>query len=429
MDEAVPGTRKLISVRSTEHPLKLKVCNVPCLCQACILDNDEECANSSYTDAWKEVNLIPVKGDSKKKHMKRKHLKDYMTAVNLNTVHEKSQEITDSDDDDNLPVLSLEVDAEEEEGSKIDLTKEVITPGLDTNAAENIFIDLTQDTGAVMQDITMHEDNDIIIGAASNVNTAESQELQAFEDIPYSIYWESILGALERRESITELETVANEVLGTLRPLRKRKDSVFFNPNSDYIDATATSSLPIDGPQNVHAIWTTADGNCFSRSLSRGFTDDESMHVEMRARIVIEGAVNRKHYLTDSCLRRGASRIDDEETLPELYAKYSDHYVNGQKLTDSTIEYIYCKELLDCAKMNSYMGLWQFAQASSALNVPIQSVFPVGGDELMCMDFHRIFFPIEYNSSTHDEAIIVMWTSSRKGHAPAHFVPLLPKGV
>ena len=69
------------------------------------------------------------------------------------------------------------------------------------------------------------------------------------------------------------LETVANEVLCMLRPLRKRKD---------YIDATATSSLPIDGPQNVHAIWTTADGNCFSRSLSRVFTGDESMHVEIK---------------------------------------------------------------------------------------------------------------------------------------------------
>ena len=73
------------------------------------------------------------------------------------------------------------------------------------------------------------------------------------------------------------------------------------------------------------------------------------------------------------------------------------------------------------------MGLWQIVQASSALNTPIQSVYPQGTDEVMRMDFNRIFFPTEYNENTSDNLLSVMWTSVRKGLTPNHFVSLLKK--
>ena len=126
-------------------------------------------------------------------------------------------------------------------------------------------------------------------------------------------------------------------------------------------------------------------------------------------------------------LNRGASLVRDEETLPMTYAKYSDHYMNGQKIMDMTIEYLYTRELHDCAKIGTYMGLWQLAQASSALNVPVQSVFPLGGDAVMHLDFHRMFFPVHTNAETSKDPLIVMWTGMKKGSVPVHFVPLLPK--
>ena len=73
------------------------------------------------------------------------------------------------------------------------------------------------------------------------------------------------------------------------------------------------------------------------------------------------------------------------------------------------------------------MGLWQIAQASSALNTPIQSVYPQGTDEVMRMDFNRIFFPAVYNENMSDDPLIVMWMSVRKGLTPNHFVCLLKK--
>ena len=65
-----------------------------------------------------------------------------------------------------------------------------------------------------------------------------------------------------------------------------------FRPDVHFIDATATSSLPLDGPQDVHAIWTKGEGNCLTRSLSIAFCGDDSMYLEIRAHIVIEGAIN-----------------------------------------------------------------------------------------------------------------------------------------
>ena len=73
----------------------------------------------------------------------------------------------------------------------------------------------------------------------------------------------------------------------------------------------------------------------------------------------------------------------NEENLPFLYATYSDHYVSGQKITESTVEYVYSREMHDCMKISSYMGLWQLAQAASALQIPIKSVYPLYGDPLM----------------------------------------------
>ena len=104
-----------------------------------------------------------------------------------------------------------------------------------------------------------------------------------------------------------------------------------------------------------------------------------------------------------------------------------DYYVNGQRITDSTIDYMYYRELHDCAKLNTYMGLWQIAQASSVLNVPIQSVYPKGGDPIMWHEFNRWFFPINCTKENNAESLTVMWTSVFENSLPMHFVPLLPK--
>ena len=142
---------------------------------------------------------------------------------------------------------------------------------------------------------------------------------------------------------------VANDVLKTLKPLRKCNMNVHFNPEHDYIDSVATDSIPSDGSKNVDAIWIPGDGNCCSRSLSKGYIGHENMHLEVCARTVIEGIIHKEYYLNSSYLERGASLVREDEPLAVVYMKYSDYYVSGQKVTNNTLEYMYTREIHQCA--------------------------------------------------------------------------------
>ena len=83
-------------------------------------------------------------------------------------------------------------------------------------------------------------------------------------------------------------------------------------------------------------------------------------------------------------------------------------------------------ESYSCAKPGTYMGLWQLAQASSVLGIPLHMIYPVRGESTLRNDFHRIFFPVNYQPTNDNEPIIIMWTGLRRGSVPIHFVPLLP---
>ena len=93
LDQGITGTCSLYSVRNTEHLLKLKVRHIPCLCQACIEDNGGQCTNSSFTDLWRDIDLVPVKGESKRKHQKRKHPRDCVGATANDPPHVSNMEI------------------------------------------------------------------------------------------------------------------------------------------------------------------------------------------------------------------------------------------------------------------------------------------------------------------------------------------------
>ena len=419
----------------------MKVHKVPCLCSPCVLENGE-CENSLYADPWKEVDLKPVKGENKNKHRKRKYPKDCLSVQEKNQDQENdgkiavtvvNQEVQEDDtSDDDLPDVVID-DIDEEDKEVIDLTTKK------TEKGNNIFIDLTDAVEISDLNVEPIEDSDLIITSqefSTNINAQCSANLRGIsqtEDIPSQVYWDSILGALEHCINTTDLVKLANELLHDLRPLRERKTNIHFRPEIHHIDVNATESLPLDAPKNVYPIWTLPDGDCLCRALSVAYCGDESMNVEMHARVIIEGIVHKDEYCNHNVdlLQRGATyEREDEETLPTVYVKYSDNYVNGQRITESTIDLLYCKEMHDCSKRHSYMGLWQIAQASSVLNIPIRSVYPTGCDSIMRHDFNRTFFPINYNYETNDdEHIIIMWTSMQRGCTPNHFVPLLTKNI
>ena len=300
----------------------------------------------------------------------------------------QEQEI--GNDDEMLPDIVIENEEMEENEPVVDLTNHPEFP------EDGVVIDLTvphTDQAIEVEDVPSNplDLGDVIITDNVVDCTAVTDKCSLAtndEYIPDRIYWESILGALEHCKTDSEFESKAIEISKTLKPLRPRNLHVHFQCGVDVIDPIAERSIPQDSPKNLCPIQIASDGNCLCRSISHSYSGEDTMHLELRARIILDGILRKKYYMSNECLSRGTTNYLNDEPLPHLYVRYSDHYVNGQKITDSTVEYIYSRELHDCTKVNSYMGLWQLAQASSVLNVPIQSVYPEGTDPIMRLDFN-----------------------------------------
>ena len=243
--------------------------------------------------------------------------------------------------------------------------------------------------------------------------------------VPTTVFWLSILSAIENCRDEEQLITLCKEVKQRMPPMQKKKNGEF-SRDSDTIDRVAQAEIPLDGPLMLIAVHTIGDGNCLCRALSRAFFNEDSFHMEIRARIVVEGVLNKQHYLSDDCLERGASYIHHNADLPTVFATFSEYYTPGQKLSDEMINNIYSMEIHNCARPATYMGLWQLSQAASVLGVPIHTIYPHRSGTIR-NDFHRIFFPVEYpvDIDDDDNPIVIMWTGLKRGTVPIHFVPLL----
>ena len=156
LDSTIPGTHSMYSICNTELPLKLKIRKTPCLCPPCITDNGEQCHNAAYTDPCKEVDLMPVKGQNCRKHMKRKHPNEYVTTVRNYVQHDEDDADTSSEDEIPPEVLVHDISSTEEEDTVVDLTQNRQTEEIEG------FIDL-------MEHATDHPNSD-------GANTTEPME-------------------------------------------------------------------------------------------------------------------------------------------------------------------------------------------------------------------------------------------------------------
>ena len=192
-----------------------------------------------------------------------------------------------------------------------------------------------------------------------------------------------------------------------LLPQLKPRVISTFSKETDKIDYVAQHEIPPDGPRNLTAVATIGDGNCMCRAASRAYFNDDSHHIEIRARIAIKGVVNMEHYLSDDCLERGATVIHANADLPTVFTTFSEFYTPGQMITPDSIAVIYAMEMHSITKIGTYMGLWQMAQASSVLGIPIHTIYPERGESNLRHDLNRIFFPIEYPDDYADEEPLV----------------------
>ena len=94
----------------------------------------------------------------------------------------------------------------------------------------------------------------------------------------------------------------------------------------------------------MRAVVVGADGNCIPRTASYISNGTESMHIEMRVRIVHELIAHRALYLDDSFLSRGLA-TEETRNVALRYAQYSPCYVSEATLTDSDIDQLNKKEV------------------------------------------------------------------------------------
>ena len=77
-----------------------------------------------------------------------------------------------------------------------------------------------------------------------------------------------------------------------------------------------------DSPQNHSPVLTLGDGNCCPRSLSIAGFGDDSKHIEIRVKIVIESVINKENYLNQEYLSQGAVEVREDVTLPEIFTMF-----------------------------------------------------------------------------------------------------------
>ena len=429
LEKSIPGTRSIYSVKNTPDPQILKIRNIACLCTACVKDNGNRCKNYRHVDPWREVKLQTSTDLCKMPHP-RNDLQQTRT--------DSSPVLFDTQEDmfemPEVIIHEFEDEMQKEDAQIIDLDS--VSKQIDEGTGE-IYVDLTVAQG---DDVTIWSDDDEeVITIQENEHLIHTEEdfvadesiVPRFEgiekeDVPEDILWESYLSALEGCRTFESLKMMCTEIKKRLPELCERALDVHFDPQTDFIDRTAKNVIPPDCSLDVDPIWILADGNCLPRALSRCYWGHERGHEEIRTRIIIEGVLNKDQYLSPFVLNNGASHIRVYEPINITYAKYSDYYLSGQVMTVDTVDYMYCREMYNCATKNTYMGLWQIHQAANVLRVPILSVYPVGGDKIMRKDFNRICYPFGLEEAE-VEPIKILWTSTRKTHVPNHFVSLVPK--
>ena len=429
LDEAVPGTHKIYSVRNTPNPLTLKVRHVPCLCPPCISE-EGECLNKSHTDPWRLVELVPERGSNLRKYDKRKrpdwkHVQELqkkcegkehsMARANSDDgisyeaegeAEGPEQSDCDSGDEDLQSIVfkdsgenkemkekedrNVEMSKMEEEKSVTDTVTDTVTEDLEpdahtdvvseeclwVNSAEEItvedFLTSGYSTGheeindeVEIIEICSRQSKEFEMSSRHEVNPKQVagnedliKMLKFKIEIPEDVLWPSILSAFEGCNDFDQLRELVMEVNNNIPPLKPRT-AAFFSPLTDHVDAVAQSDIPLDGPTHLNACATRGDGNCLCRALSKAFYNSDEHHIEIRVRLLIEGVINMQHYLSDDCLERGASFIHKNADLPTVFTTFSEFYTPGQKITKDTMTAVYCLELHSCARLGSYMGLWQ----------------------------------------------------------------------
>jgi hypothetical protein len=190
------------------------------------------------------------------------------------------------------------------------------------------------------------------------------------------------------------------------------------------VDKVAMALYP-DNCTTRYPVVVQGDGNCLPRSISVACFGCEDYHMEVRVRIVVEMCCHVGLYTDNAYLTRG---LTEQENLLSLYTQFSNHYVAGDRITDTVSRRIFEAEAMAVAKPKEYMGIWQLFAVASVLGCKLVSKYPNLGSQILKTGLHREILP---RDMLEESTITIMWSSTRndmnyRNWIPNHFVAELP---
>ena len=244
--------------------------------------------------------------------------------------------------------------------------------------------------------------------------------VDSFEE---SFEWDPVMHVLDKFNTYSELENYVESLpKKLLKPLKCAVSK--FQPLKHSIDNVAELSIPKDCTHNLIPVFTIGDGNCYPTSLSCAACGNDSRHVLLRAKIVVEGVYNKQRYLDNNYLSKGSNSLRTEGSYSEQYALFSGQSAHGN--IEDIIESVYEKEMLEMSQKNTHMGMWQIWASTNVIGRPIMSIFPDRGSSAFRSDFNRLCVPY-LAQLRKKEPIYIMWTPTVYHGPIQHFVPLLKK--
>ena len=177
-----------------------------------------------------------------------------------------------------------------------------------------------------------------------------------------------------------------------------------------------------------------ADGDCLPSCGSVFAIGTIPRVYEIRTHIVKELATHDEYYLNEDNLRK---EYNDEKSVGHLlraYAMYSEEYIPGVRLDQETIRVIFEHEATKMGKPRTYMGMWQMMVLLTVLQVSLHSAYPNLGNPVVRSDLNIKVKPRESAGSISEDALGIIWTSTRQDMnnihwVPNHFEPLFSLGI
>ena len=149
--------------------------------------------------------------------------------------------------------------------------------------------------------------------------------VDSFEE---SFEWDPVMHVLDKFNTYSELENYVESLpKKLLKPLKCAVSK--FQPLKHSIDNVAELSIPKDCTHNLIPVFTIGDGNCYPRSFSCAAFGNDSQHVLLRAKIVVEGVYNKQRYLDNNYLSKGSNALQTEGSYSEQYALFSGQSAHG----------------------------------------------------------------------------------------------------